>query len=490
MLNGWITAAVAALSLATCALGVPPDRADLGEAYLRYELAVEVARPTGDARATANRAFDALTGAFFAGDFASALTALADATAEVRGLDEARRDGWRYLAARRAQGWPRAVVVGSACAWKISWEPLDGVGLRRPGDGGATPVRWTETRPVRIVVRGTAGELVATTQDDGSLEFAAPAAPETLQVLAELAGGGELVEIGRVAVLSEALPAVRARMLSQVDALAAQPDTADVAEALRARVELLSDAPERTRSASLLADLPRLVAQLDEEFAAAGRGDNPFAVLDDHDGVRRGRHWRVHRLLGANIPVARYVPSGEGPFPVVVAFHGAGGDECMFFEGYGRGELQRLAERERFIAICPATVPFAASPNLLDALVAELAAELPIDRDRVYLLGHSLGAVTAGRLAALKPKSMRGAALIAGFSDVARKSTPATRRLWAAELDPIFSAESLAKQHSDAVAAGRPFELTRVPNEGHTLVVGAVLPEAVSWLLRLPAPAE
>jgi poly(3-hydroxybutyrate) depolymerase len=162
----------------------------------------------------------------------------------------------------------------------------------------------------------------------------------------------------------------------------------------------------------------------------------------------------------------------------------------MFFEGYGRGELQRLAERERFIAICPATVPFAASPNLLDALVAELAAELPIDRDRVYLLGHSLGAVTAGRLAALKPKSMRGAALIAGFSDVARKSTPATRRLWAAELDPIFSAESLAKQHSDAVAAGRPFELTRVPNEGHTLVVGAVLPEAVSWLLRLPAPAE
>jgi predicted esterase len=479
-----------ALATVAPAAAVPPDRADLGEAYLRYEAAIGTAKPEGSARAAANRAFDALTGAYFAGDFASALTALADATAQVRGFDDARRDGWRFVAARRVQGLPRAVEAGSACAWKLSWEPLDGVGIRRATEDAPLPVRWAETRPVRVFVRDASGELASTDREDGVLEFTAPKVPQTLRAFAEIAPGGEVVELGRIAVLSESLASVRTRMLAQVATLSERPDMSEVADALRARVELLSDVPERTRSASLLADLPRLVAQLDEEFASAGRGDNPFDIRDERDGVRRGEHWRVHRLLGANIPVARYVPSGDGPFPIVVAFHGAGGDECMFFEGYGQGELQRLAERERFIAVCPATVPFAASPNLLDALVAELAAELPVDRTRVHLLGHSLGAVTAGRLAALKPKSLRGAALIAGYADVARKAPPAARRLWAAELDPIFSAEGLGKQHEDAVAAGRGFELTLVPNEGHTLVVGAVLSDAISWLLQLPPSGE
>ena len=489
MLKRPVASCVAAIALAAQAFAVPPDRADLGEAYLRYERAVEDAKPAGEARAKANRAFDALTGAFFAGDFATALTSLAEATAAVRHFDEKQRDGWRFVASRRAQGVPRAVVAGTECDWGITWGALDGVGVRRAETVDAPAVRWSEAPPSRIVVIGSAGEVGSSVNGESRVAFRAPVEPETLRVCVDPAGGAALVEIARVAVLREPLPALRERFAQRLRALAEQPGSSAVAEALRARVGLLADMPDRARSASLLAELPRLVEQLDEEFDIADRGENPFSVLDEPGGVRRGLHWREHRLLGAKIPVARFVPEGEGPFPLVIAFHGAGGDECMFFEGYGRGELRRLAERERFIAVCPATIPFAASPNLLDALVGELATELPIDRSRVYVLGHSLGAVTAGRLAALRPKSVVAAGLIAGFADVPRKAQPARRRLWAAELDPIFPASGLERQRDEAARTGRPIEWTLVPDEGHTLVVGAVLPEVVAWLLA-QAPAD
>lgn len=482
LLLGGVAALGAGLMGAARVEAAPPDRGDLGVAYLRFEAAVDEAKLSGEALADANRSFDSLTGAFFAGDFASALRALASATAGVRGLDGSGRDAWRWLAARRPSGIPRSVVAGAPCEFGIRFEILDGVGETREKDAPGT-TRWKETAPATLVVQSAGETLGEFSLDAASCIFTAPSTPQTLRVGVRMPGVADPVEIGRIAVLTEELAELRHEYERGLAALSARAETEELADALRPRVALLSETVDRGRSVSLLADLPTLVAQLDAEFARAARAENPFAE-------RRGLHWREHRLLGARVPVARYAPTREGPMPLVIAFHGAGGDECMFFEGYGRGKLRELAEREGFIAVCPATIPFAASPNLLEALVAEIAADLPVDRGRVYLLGHSLGAVTAGRLAALRPEGMRAAGLIAGFGDVARKSTPASRRLWAAELDPIFPASGLARQHADATAAGRGFELTVVPNEGHTLVVGSVLPEVVRWLLAQPARGE
>ncbi len=59
-------------------------------------------------------------------------------------------------------------------------------------------------------------------------------------------------------------------------------------------------------------------------------------------------------------------------------------------------------------------------------------------------------------------------------------------RVILAELDAIVSVKSVKAAAEKAISAGMPVELQIVPNYGHTLVVGNVLPEAVQWLLKQP----
>jgi len=474
-----IFSAVAAAASCATALAVPPDRGDLAIAYMRFERAVAERAPTGERLAAVNRGFDSLTGAFFAGDYATALNALASMTAGLElpadASEDARaasREAWRGAVAQRISGVPKAIVAGADFRFELAIEPLDGV------FGGVAPRA--------IALRDAAGAEVARApwRTDGPLVLAgkAPAAGARLHAIVERADG-VAVEFGRSAVLAAPLAESRAALAARLEALRGKPEVAaEDIEAISARLALLSDQVDRTRSAALLADPGELVAAIGRELDRLERGERPFAGL-------RGTHWRPRKLLGAQIPVACHVPPGEGPFPVVVAFHGAGGDECMFFEGYGMGALRRLADELGFVAVCPVTVPFAASPNLIDALIESVGKDASIDASRVVLVGHSLGAVTASRLAALKPERVRAAALIAGFADIMRSKPPAPRRLWAAELDPLFALPRLEAERNKLVEAGRSLELTVVKDQGHTLVVGAVLPEAVRWALAQAPPA-
>jgi dienelactone hydrolase len=255
---------------------------------------------------------------------------------------------------------------------------------------------------------------------------------------------------------------------------AASVDAADI-KSLEARNALLVEEVDRSRSVSLLADFIEIVADLEEELARAERGERPFKGAGDV--------WRIYKALGTELPVRQFVPEGTGPFPLVIAFHGAGGDENMFFDGYGDGALKRAASGEGIAVVCPPTVAFGLSPNLLDALIDEVAKDVPIDRTRVALLGHSLGAVTASRLAVLKPHLVTGAVCIAGFADLARDGMPAPRKVFLAELDPLFPKESTSATVASATRRGEDIHLEIVRHEGHTLVVGKVIPQAMRWIL-------
>ena len=178
--------------------------------------------------------------------------------------------------------------------------------------------------------------------------------------------------------------------------------------------------------------------------------------------------------------------------------HGLGND-YVYIDGSQEPSLDfaraaRLVSDRHFavgsdglIAVCPPTVAFGVSPNLLEAFIEELAKNLPIDRTRIGLMGHSLGGVTASRLAVLKPDLITGAACIAGFADLPREGAPAPRRVFLAELDPLFPIESTTQAIEAARMRGESIEIEPVPHEGHTLVVGKVVPQAVRWLLARPA---
>jgi pimeloyl-ACP methyl ester carboxylesterase len=129
------------------------------------------------------------------------------------------------------------------------------------------------------------------------------------------------------------------------------------------------------------------------------------------------------------------------------------------------------------------------APDALARLIDTVAAELPVDRARVYLLGHSLGAAAAWNLARLRPDLVAAVVCIAGVcGSVPAPAPPRVPPLLAVvgELDPLATPARVEAAAADARAASRAVEFRRIPGYGHTLVVGAVLPDVVDWLLRQP----
>jgi len=195
----------------------------------------------------------------------------------------------------------------------------------------------------------------------------------------------------------------------------------------------------------------------------------------------------------APIPYRVHAPAGRAPgvrLPLIVALHGAGGDENMFLEAYGAGAIRGLADARGFIVATPLTMPMLRAPDALARLIDTVAAELPVDRARVYLLGHSLGAAAAWNLARLRPDLVAAVVCIAGVcGSVPAPAPPRVPPLLAVvgELDPLATPARVEALAAEARAAGRAAEFRVIPGYGHTLVVGAVLPDVIDWLLRQPA---
>ena len=81
-----------------------------------------------------------------------------------------------------------------------------------------------------------------------------------------------------------------------------------------------------------------------------------------------------------------------------------GGSENMFFDAYGAGLAARLCEERGWILAAPRVSPFGLPA---EALLEGLHARLPFDRDRVLLMGHSMGAGVGQRLVAKAPDAFR-----------------------------------------------------------------------------------
>ncbi len=184
------------------------------------------------------------------------------------------------------------------------------------------------------------------------------------------------------------------------------------------------------------------------------------------------------------------LPPGSAPAPLLIALHGAGGDERMFFTAYGAGTLRAEALRRGMIVVTPNSTGFAMQPWALDSLMAVIGRLHPVDGARVYLLGHSMGAAVASqrsrvagdRIAAVACLSMACGGGAAGTGRV----PPMLSRTGA--LDPIAPpgrAEAAAKS---AVARGESVDYATVPDEGHTQIVGPILPMVLDWLLRQRLP--
>lgn len=200
-------------------------------------------------------------------------------------------------------------------------------------------------------------------------------------------------------------------------------------------------------------------------------------------GLRGDQLLAVPRSSGRDWWVRVYTPEKSAQV-TVLALHGAGGSENMFFEGYGNGLLLELCKKMGWALIAPrVTSPLEDYGYVLSQLHKELA-----PNSKVLLIGHSLGAIASLATAQREIERFNGIALIsgAGFGDLKRlKQTPVFVAVGSEDFSLTGSgnlAKSLAEMQGNVIY--------RIYEAEHLLVVAEALPEIVEWFQKIAKEQE
>ncbi len=189
-----------------------------------------------------------------------------------------------------------------------------------------------------------------------------------------------------------------------------------------------------------------------------------------------------------------FIPEIEGPLPVVVLLHGSGRSGQVMIDAW-----KGLAAKERFIVVAPDAWDPAGwgvkmdSPEFLHAVVGQIEAKHAIDACRVYLFGHSAGAVYALILSVIDSRFFSAAAIHAGALPPGYESqilARADRRtpiaIWVGDKDPLFHADAVTATRSLLEANGFPVKLTVISNHDHNYyaIADEINKQAWSFLKR------
>lgn len=172
-----------------------------------------------------------------------------------------------------------------------------------------------------------------------------------------------------------------------------------------------------------------------------------------------------------------YAPAGLGnePAPLLLVFHGSGRDGRSLVEKW-----TKLANQHRFIVAgldardtegweMPVD-----GPGLEKALVDELCSRFPVDTSRIYIFGHSAGAVFGLQLALLQSEYFAAGAVHAGsFRNpeelkvlaFARRKIPLM--IIVGDRDAYFPLDSVNSTTAALKEAGFPIEVQVVKRHDH-----------------------
>jgi predicted esterase len=175
-------------------------------------------------------------------------------------------------------------------------------------------------------------------------------------------------------------------------------------------------------------DLPKEMSASEELLAAAKGGKDPFAG-------RKGdikRHY-FFTAAGEIMPYHLYLPAGytsTREFPLVVALHGLGANEDSMLSPLYK--IPALADQHGFIVVAPlgyrvdggyGAFPSGRRGQLSEQDVMEVIQLVrqayKIDSNRIYLVGHSMGAIGAWVLGARHPELWAALAPISGQGQTA-----------------------------------------------------------------------
>ncbi|MEP0766465.1 MAG: alpha/beta fold hydrolase [Fimbriimonadia bacterium] len=449
-------------------------RMDLARCLLRLERAMVLAPLAADKVAEANVAFDRATLAFFAGSFQQAIEQIDRLTGSLDpgfgspGARVAASVRWKLVppfapanqqVALELKCSPIYALADTAGETKLTVKLIDPTGAEQKEYPVTVSANRTTSAEILLPEKGldVGTYTLALWSDDADTAVSLrlpvlPSAPEQ--------AGSEAT--------------ARLRAITKTD-----PKLTDAMASCLARARVMTS-PFDTEH-ELCTDLPAMMSDLAMEVAKLEAGTNPYVG-------KTGDTWRVRTVSGKEAPFRVYAPPaapGGGPRPLVVAFHGAGGDEHMFFNSYGSGMLRVLAQKHGFVVVTPRTTDYLGKPAEVRKLVELVSAEQGIDRTRVYVLGHSLGGGLASQLATEMSDVFAAACCLASAfgmpkGDV-KKAAPTL--VITGQKDAVVPAAGVKALVEKVQQASLPVELVSVDGYGHTLLVGAQLPFAVEWLL-------
>ncbi|MBL8812859.1 MAG: alpha/beta fold hydrolase [Planctomycetaceae bacterium] len=179
----------------------------------------------------------------------------------------------------------------------------------------------------------------------------------------------------------------------------------------------------------------------------------------------------------------RFPASLEKPLPVLFVFHGAGGSENMFFETYGAGRVIREAEKRGWLVVSPGQGLLGLSLGLSDMLDA-LEPFAKLDRSRIMVLGHSMGAAQVMTQVQKHPTLPIAAIALGGGSRMAVKdASQAPKARWfvaAGEQD--FGRSGARQLHRSLTDAGVQSQYKDYPEVEHLVIVQAAIDDSFKFL--------
>ncbi|MBM4087896.1 MAG: alpha/beta fold hydrolase [Planctomycetes bacterium] len=441
------------------------ERYELGQRLRRFELAWQSA--DGERRDKSVPAMEAAVSSFFRLQLATAGRSLDQAYLNVLAAEPS--PAWNWALSQRLQVDP-LVADASETTIRVRLHDFYPSGTPEPTEArialrvlGADQKTLTETRiDVAAARQGAVWETGPLAQGDHHL----------------------------VAVLEcEEKPHEFARvMISRVDRW--QERKTKLAERLSAVRE--------TASPTGLATCEQLLARL--ESLGAGRAheaDCPARhLLETCEGLLE-TGGRSERYLGIDrsgdylltlsngrqrVPVRIRVPDrASKPMPVLLAFHGAGGSENMFFETYGAGRLVRLGAERGWLVVAPRLGLLGLSMDCRQMLDV-LAEHFPVDRERVFLVGHSMGAVQVVNQVSKVPESVTAAVALGGGMSVANADAAKSVPWLVAAGERDFGRRGGQALARGLEAVGADVRWLEVPNVEHMVVVQAALDDVFSFL--------
>ncbi|MGL6096318.1 MAG: hypothetical protein ACRC7O_11045 [Fimbriiglobus sp.] len=199
--------------------------------------------------------------------------------------------------------------------------------------------------------------------------------------------------------------------------------------------------------------------------------------------ARPGEHWlTVPTAGGKRTPCRTRVPpklDATAPVPVVIALHGMGGSENLFFDGYGAGCVPAAAAKRGWVVVSPrGGLGFLGGPPPVPEIVAALATRYPIDRTRVFLIGHSMGSAQAVELGQKHPGAFAAVACLGGGGKVQKPAAFAGVPVFVGVGTEDFArpgAEALFAAISGTDGAGDGARWKEYTGVEHTVIVRAAV---------------